>query len=91
MPAALQVATEQVNAAAGTVSSVSEQISAMAGLLAMAADAAADTPAAGACRAAAAAWMGTLPQYGDAVSSLAQALTAAAECYRLADRLPVAG
>jgi hypothetical protein len=90
MPAALQVATEQVSSAAGTVGNVSQQISAMAGLLGMAADAAADTPAAGACQAAATAWMGVLPQYGASVSSLAQALSAAAECYRLADRLPVA-
>jgi hypothetical protein len=87
----LRVSTEQVSGAAATVAGVSDQITGSAGFLSLTADAAADTPAEAACQAAAQQWGSALPAFGGAVADMAQALSAAAECYQQADRLPVAG
>jgi hypothetical protein len=89
--AKLQVVTEQVDAAAAKVSGVGAQIAGGASWLGEIAGAAEGTTAAAACHAAASRWQAAFPAYADVANALSSALSAAAECYRQADKLPVDG
>lgn len=86
----IEVVTHQVEGAAARVARVPGEVTGGLGALQSAGDAAADTPAAGACEHMASQVATMLPKLSSAAADLSKALNAAAECYRAADRLPTA-
>ena len=77
--------TEQLVAQAGRLQGIDGEFDAAAALLGVGADAAADTPAAGALSHATSLWVGLLRQYGVATNALSGAIAMAAQCYAVTD------
>lgn len=89
----IEVVTRAVAAEAQRLRSVRRDLDGANGWMAGTADAAADTPAAGACQAMVERWSGAIVSFGQASDGLSAAVAAAAECYAQADALsmPVIG